>query len=99
MRSDILSLTPAERVRIILEEREPGYIYRILSSSYKEPEEELRGKYKIRLDIPRKRVFIAGEYEDLGKLFYHLISRGLEFESVGQQELRADLVMFVNKIR
>lgn len=90
----------ADRVRLIHDTRNINLVYDILAKylpgkSY----DEIKSLYSLRGDFIKNRIFISStDTEAIVNLLNITMRLGLEYESITNFELRADLYKFINTV-
>ena len=81
MQVNFLDNTVADRIKIILIDKDPIYVYQILQKHFVgQSIEELKKDYKITLDIFRSKIFFEASEEKISKLLNYFITRGFEIK-------------------
>lgn len=97
--SNFLQYSISQRFTRLVEDKNPDYIYMLLSKHFNESIDRLKSKYEIILNTTRQRINITGSSEDIYELVNYCIGYGINFESITMKEVRVDFNQFINKIK
>lgn len=99
MYTNFLDNSVPDRINLIFRDKNPDYIYQLISKHLHKSIDELKNMYKIELNIVRQRFIISGSHKDIYELFSYLNTFGMGYESVTADNLRIDLNQFFNKLK
>jgi len=88
-----------DRVRILLEDKNIDHVYKVLAKFTQLTDEELKLKYKIKLNCVRQIASISGSRPDMAILFYIMSGKGMTFYSITDTNLDFNIPLFLNIFR
>jgi hypothetical protein len=87
-----------DRLRIIVDDPNPKYIYALLRKHLCDSIPNLEERFNVSIHSIRREVTISGGYADISELFEYLGRFGVNFISITPLKLVIDLDHFITKI-
>lgn len=94
-----LNHTVADRMRLLIEDKNVDYIYVLLSKHLGIPVDDLKSRFEISLNHVRQFIDVTSNMQDMYLLSTYLRSHAVELDYLTMDQLRVNFSQLLTKIK